>query len=73
MKMRNRFMNLVFTILLVKCPAEETKAAPVSGWIEDILSDSKNAKWNTSKLISTLKKLRSEVMLDGHPTFNSLN
>ena len=57
MKMRNRFMNLVFTILLVKCPAEETKAAP-TGWIEDILSDSKNAKWNTSKLVPILKRIQ---------------
>ena len=51
----SKLVNIVFTVLLVKCPAEETKTAPVSGWIQDLLKESMNAEWNTSKLISTLK------------------
>ena len=61
-------VNIIFTILLVKCPAQETKTGPVSewiqggaridpGWIQDVLSKSKNAEWDTGESISSLKNL----------------
>ena len=61
-------VNIVFAILLVKCSAQETKTGPVTGWIQgearidpgwvqDVLSKSKNAEWDTGKSISNLKNL----------------
>ena len=49
-------VNIIFTILLVKCPAQET-GGPMSGWIQDVLSKSKNAEWDTGESISSLKNL----------------
>ena len=70
--MTAKFMvNIVFTVLLAKCPAQET-GEPMSGWIRDVLSRSKNAEWDTGESISSLKEFRAEVMLDCS-TFNSLN
>ena len=65
-------VNIIFTVLLVKCPAQETGTGPMSGWIQDVLSKSKNAEWDTGESISSLKEFRTEVMLDCS-TFNSLN
>ena len=61
-------VNIVFTVLLVKCPAQETGTGPMSGWIQDgakmdsgwikdVLSKSKNVKWDTGESISSLKNL----------------
>ena len=56
-------VNIIFTVLLVKCPAQET-GGPMSGWIQDVLSKSKNAEWDTGEPISILKKLRTEEIVD---------
>ena len=55
MKMTASNLVIIFlTVLLVKCPAEETKTVALSGWIEDLLKESENNKW-TGKSISSLK------------------
>ena len=61
-------VNIIFTILVVKNSAQETETGPVSGWIQggaridpgwiqDVLSKSKNAEWDTGESISSLKNL----------------
>ena len=68
-------VNIIFTILVVKNSAQETKTGPVSGWIQggaridpewiqDVLSKSKNAEWDTGESISILKKFRTEEIVD---------
>ena len=55
-------VNIIFTVLLVKCPAQETGTRPMSGWIQEVLAKSKNAEWDTGKSISRLKELRTDAM-----------
>ena len=60
--MTAKFMvNIVFTILLTKCLAQET-GGPMSGWVRDVLSRSKNAEWDTGESFSSLKEFRTEAM-----------